>query len=142
MWQTVPMGTFRVRIEVGDPEGGRFEPVDALVDTGATSTSLPASLLRRLGVEPYRTATFEMADGSRTELPLGHTWVRVNGLQELTQVVFAEEESPPLLGAIALEGLGLAVDPVRRRLVPVPHLRMQRLDRLGRLDSHLMGAPP
>ncbi len=36
------MGIFNVPIEVGDPEGGRFERVEALVDTGATFTIVPA----------------------------------------------------------------------------------------------------
>lgn len=31
----VSMGTFRVPIEVGDPQGQRFETVQALVDAGA-----------------------------------------------------------------------------------------------------------
>ena len=54
------MGIFRVRIEVGDPQGSRFEDVDALVDTGASHSAAPASLLRRLGIEPYQTASFDM----------------------------------------------------------------------------------
>ena len=30
------MGTFHYTIEVGDPEGERFEPLEALVDTGTS----------------------------------------------------------------------------------------------------------
>ena len=118
------MGTFRVQIEVGDPEGKRFQAVEALVDTGATNTALPASQLRRLDVIPHRRAVFELADGRQTELEIGRTWVRVNGELEHTQVVFAEEGAEPVLGAITLEEFGLAVDPVKRRLVPVPRLRL------------------
>lgn len=118
------MGTFRVQIEVGDPDGNRFEAVEALVDTGATNTALPASQLRRLGVTPHRRAAFELADGRQTELDIGRTWVRVNGELEQTQVVFAEEETEPILGAVTLEEFGLAVDPVKRRLVSVPRLMM------------------
>jgi len=118
------MGTFRVQVEVGDPEASRFESIEALVDTGATNTAFPASQLRRMGVSPHRKAIFELADGSQTELDIGRTWVRVNGDQELTQVVFAEEGSEPVLGAVTLEEMGLAVDPVKRRLVPVPRLRL------------------
>ena len=118
------MGTFRVSVEVGDPQGQRFEPVEALVDTGATNTAFPASQLRRLGVRPHRKAIFELADGSQTELDIGRTWVRVDGELEQTQVVFAEESSEPVLGAVTLEEFGLAADPVKRRLVPVPRLRL------------------
>ncbi len=113
------MGTFRVRVEVGDPEGKRFQAVEALVDTGATNTTLPASLLESLGVTPYTTTLFELADGRELELGVGRTWVRVDGQQEFTQVVFASEETEPILGAVTLEEMGLAVDPVKRRLQPV-----------------------
>ena len=39
------MGTFRVSIEIGDAGGATWEPVVALVDTGATYTTVPAALL-------------------------------------------------------------------------------------------------
>jgi len=113
------MGTFRVQIEIGDPEGKRFESVEALVDTGATNTTLPASVLERLGVTPYTTTVFQLADGRELELSVGRTWVRVDGQQEFTQVVFAAEATEPILGAITLEEMGLAVDPVSRRLLSV-----------------------
>ncbi len=109
------MGTFRVQIEVGDPEGKRFQTVDALVDTSATNTTLPAPLLTGLGVTPYTTTVFELADGRELELEVGRTWVKVNGQQEFTPVVFASEGTEPILGAVTLEEMGLAVDPVRRR---------------------------
>ena len=113
------MDTFRVQIEVGDPEGKRFETVDALVDTGATNTTLPGSLLADLGVTPHTTTVFELADGRELELGVGRTWVRIDGQQEFTQVVFAGEGTEPILGAVTLEEMGLAVDPVKRRLQPV-----------------------
>lgn len=113
------MGTFRITVEVGDPGGQRFEAVEALVDTGTTNTTLPTPVLEQLGVQPYRTSVFEFADGTRLELGVGRTWVKVNGQQEFTQVVFGAEGSEPILGAVTLEEMGLAVDPVARRLVPV-----------------------
>jgi predicted aspartyl protease len=57
------VGTFQVTIEIGDPQGLRFEEIDALVDAGATLTSAPTSMLRRLGVTPTRKGAFEFADG-------------------------------------------------------------------------------
>jgi clan AA aspartic protease len=113
------MGTFRVQIEVGDPEGKRFQAVEALVDTGATNTTLPFPLLEGLGVTPHTTAVFALANGRDLELGVGRTWVRVNGQQEFTQVVFANEGTEPILGAVTLEEMGLGVDPVRRCLQPV-----------------------
>ena len=46
------MGSFRVRIEIGDLAGGHSENLEAKVDTGGTYTWVPRDLLERLGVRP------------------------------------------------------------------------------------------
>ncbi len=116
------MGTFQVAIEIGDPDGRRYESIEALVDTGATYTAVPAPVLEGLGVAPHARDAFLLADGRRVERDIGRTWIRVDGRAELTLVVFADPGAKPLLGAYTLEGLRLAADPVARRLVPVPGL--------------------
>lgn len=119
------MGTFRVQIEIGDAAGQRWETVEALVDTGATYTTLPAPLLRRLGVAPHARDVFVLADGRQVQHDIGRSWIRVSGRAEITLIVFGEADAPPLLGAYTLEGLRLAADPMGRRLVPVPGLLME-----------------
>ena len=118
------MGTFNVTIEVGDPEGQRWEPVEALVDTGASYTVVPRSLLRRLGVVVDDRMPFRLADESIVEHDLGQTWIRVQGRAKIRIVIFGADGERPLLGAESLEGLGLGVDPLAQRLVPVPGLLM------------------
>jgi len=113
------MGIFTVRMEVGDPQSVTFEAVEALVDTGSTNTAIPGSVLRRLGVTPQYRDQFELADNSVVELDVGRTWVKINGRQEFTQVVFAEEGTEPLLGMITLEEMGLGIDPLGRTLIPM-----------------------
>ena len=49
------MGTFSVEMMVGNPDSAARETVEALVDTGATFSVMPASLLHRLGIEATRT---------------------------------------------------------------------------------------
>ncbi len=44
------MGTSSVPIQIANLNEGPFIDVTALVDTGATYTTLPASVLTRLGV--------------------------------------------------------------------------------------------
>jgi len=119
------MGTFRVAIEIGDPRGERYEQVEALVDTGATYTTAPSSLLQALGVTPHDRVPFILADGRRIERDVGQTWVRVDGKSVISLVVFGEEGVEPLLGAYTLEGVRLGVDPTNRRLVPTPGLLMR-----------------
>ena len=113
------MGVFSVEIGIGDAERRRFVPVQATVDTGATMVTLPASILRGLAVPPTGTLTAEFASGEVREVAVAETWVRVDGQVVWTPVVFNAEGTPPLLGMMALERAGLAVDPVGRRLVPV-----------------------
>jgi predicted aspartyl protease len=119
------MGTFRVQIEIGDANGERWETVEALVDTGATYTTVPAPLLHRIGVRPHIRDVFTLADGRRVEYDIGRGWIRVSERAEMTLVVFGEPGATPLLGAYALEGLRLAPDPLGRRLVAVPGLLME-----------------
>ncbi len=55
-------------------------------------------------------------------MDVGQTWLRVQGEEITTQVLFNEEGTTPLLGALALEGAFLGIDPVNQMLVPVDGL--------------------
>lgn len=113
------MGAFRVFVEIADPNGERWQRVEALVDTGSTYTWVPSELLRGLGVAPRERREFETAGGAIIEREIGETRVRVEGRECGTIVVFGGEGSGSALGAVTLESCGLGVDPVRARLVPV-----------------------
>ena len=112
------MGTFSWPIQIGSLEGGPAREIEAMVDTGATFTVLPASVLQELGVLVTRQARFELGDGRIVEMDIGDAMATINGASAPTQVVFGLDDTPPLLGAYTLEGLLLAVDPVNQRLVP------------------------
>lgn len=116
------VGTFTVEVEVGRADGREFQRMDALVDTEASHTTLPASILRSLGVAPHAQGSFRLATGETVTRDIGRTWVRLNGQMEMTIVVFGDDGALPLLGAVTLEELRLAVDPVTRSLSPVPGL--------------------
>ena len=118
------MDTFRVEIGVGDPQGLHYEYVEALVDSGATYNILPTSLLRRLGIEVWRSGTFSLADSRSIRRDLGQTRIRINGDEAVAPVVFGDEGVQPLLGAVTLEIFQLGIDPVRMRLIPVEGLMM------------------
>ena len=116
------MGTFTTSIEIGDPEGQRWQAVDVLVDSGATFTMLPRALLEDLGVRPQDKAPFELADGRSVEFDVGETFVRIGRRVRTMLLIFADNGVQPLLGAYTLEAFLLAIDPVNRRLVPVSGL--------------------
>ena len=110
---------FTVELEVGDPDASRFDRVRALVDTGASHTALPGSMLRALGVQPHDSGRFQLANGQIVTRDVGQTAVRIDGRIKTTVVVFADEGSTPLLGAVTLEGFRLGVDPVAQELIEV-----------------------
>ena len=116
------MGTFTVPIQIGNLAGAQFTEVTALVDTGATYTTLPGSLLARMGVAQEGYRRFELADNRVVEYPIGQARIRLEGQELIVLVVFALEDTDPLLGATALEIFGLGVDPIKQRLAPVPAL--------------------
>ena len=115
------MGTFYWPMEIGSPDGSRWETVNALVGAGASHSALPAAMLRRLGVIPFRTVLYRLADGRRLPREIGETKIRVNGLEATRIVVFSDADLP-LLGADTLRGILLAADPVDERLVPADAL--------------------
>ena len=120
------MGTFYHEMQVFSANGDRTETVDALVDTGASYSQVPASTLQRLGIFPTDSAEAELADGRVVEDPIAEVRVQINGRTTYTWVTFGPENVASLLGAHALEGVRLAVGPSLQRLIPSRLLRMRR----------------
>lgn len=115
-----PMGLFRTSIEVVSldrPGRARAMP-DVLVDTGSEYTWVPRAILEELEVVARRRQAFEVADGRRLDRDVGYAVVRAAGAEAPDVVVFAEPGDFTLLGARALEGMNLRIDPVRKILVP------------------------
>jgi clan AA aspartic protease len=113
------VGVFRVSaklFKIGAER--RIKEVIMTVDTGATYPVIPRSIADELRLEPTQTQTFRLADGRRVRRRLAWAGIAVDGRKSPTLVVLGGAKDPPLLGAFALEGLGLEVDPVARRLRP------------------------
>lgn len=122
------MGIFRttIAIEHSARRGERREVRDVMVDTGSEYTWIPRATLESLGVVPERTARYSTADGRVVERPIAFAIVHAGGTSAPDIVVFAEAGDATLLGARALEGLNVRVDPARKALVPagpVPAMR-------------------
>ncbi len=110
------MGLFRVPGRLTGPTG-RAEDVELLVDTGATLLVVPAAMADRLELVLRRSQTVVIAGGQRATWP-AEVCLAIHG-SEVTTPCFVASNGPALLGAVALESLFLAVDPVAKRLVPV-----------------------
>src|SRR3989337_2090881 len=116
------MGTFNITLAVGTPDRSSFRELEALVDTGATFSWVPESILRDLGHKPVRSEEFETADGRVLSRGVGEVPVRLDGKVLTTQCVFADEGRDPGLRAVTLAQFLLAPDPINKKMVPVPGL--------------------
>ena len=111
------MGHFSIPATLTGPTG-RSVTLNLLVDTGATFLIVSRALAEQLDLAVLRTQTVETAGGRREDWPMAGITVQVDDRVAPTVCLIAPE-GPALLGAVALESLLLAVDPVRRRLIPV-----------------------
>ncbi|MGH7963099.1 MAG: aspartyl protease family protein [Candidatus Binatia bacterium] len=96
----------------------RAVEVAFLVDSGAMYSVVPTALLKKIGVKPYKTVEFTLADGRKLKRKVGDAYFELNGTGGAAPVIFGERDDEPLLGATTLESLGLALDPFRRELYP------------------------
>ena len=111
-------GTLTWTLRITALSGQRARDIEVAVDTGALYTALPSLWLRELGVEPLGERELLLANGRRTRVDVGEARATVNGKTVTTLVAFADDDAPPVLGTYTLDGVGLMVDPVARRLVP------------------------
>ncbi len=118
------MGLFSVPMTVTGIDSGLTTTLDALVDTGATHSMVPADALANLGVTRVWRSRIRMANESVIDLPRGNAEVRALDRKATVPVLFGPEGSCPILGATTLEILELAVDPNIGRLVPGEALLM------------------
>lgn len=115
------MGHFSVTVEVANPDAPVFTPVEAIVDTGATYSMFPASLLVGLGVTPSEEQRFRFADGTVQAYGIGEARFRIDERERTTPVVFGSD-GVYVLGAVSLESFGLIADTTHRKLIPSPEL--------------------
>ena len=94
----------------------RYE-TEALIDTGAVRSAIPAAVAERLGLFRLRKTDAKYADGRVEEVDMAEAvTVEILGREtEVSPMILGEQI---LLGVIVLEGLDLMVDCNRNRLVP------------------------
>ena len=112
------VGTFSVDFVIWNRDRTESRTLNGVVDTGASCTLVPASILEELGIEREYVETFSLADGSRREFSVGRLDMELEGMTRNIYVVFGTGGSRILLGAIALETFALAADAKYRRLIP------------------------
>jgi predicted aspartyl protease len=113
------MGQFRVDLILHPANDRPPQRVEALVDASAAYSMLPRALPESLGYFPVRAQRVILADGRTEEWMVTQMAVECQGRRTVTPVLMVPAGGLPLLGATTIEELGLGVDPLGRRLVPV-----------------------
>lgn len=88
---------------------------------------VPASELKRLGIEPLGTREYELASGELVEYQYGAAMLSFLDENAVTEVVFGPDKTEPILGVMALESAGYLVDPKDRRLTKLRALPLKAL---------------
>ena len=113
-----------VRLRSLGSQNGAYE-ADFLVDTGATDSLAPAFELTRAGVQPVGRTAYELANGAVEEYPFGLVEIMFMGDITAGRVIFGPDNAEPILGATALESVGITVDPATRTLKRLPAIPLK-----------------
>jgi len=90
--------------------------LELLVDTGSMLTWMPRKALDALGVKPRGFREFKTIEGKLIKRETGVVVVEYNGLEAVSEVVFAEEKDGSVMGVTTLESLGFRVNPITGKL--------------------------
>lgn len=115
------MGLTVLQIEIANPatpDDSRI--MDFLIDSGAIYSVVPTTILDELKIKPLAEETFRLADGTKIVRKKGVALYKYEGRIGGADVIFGQEGDSVLLGAMTLEALGLSLDPLKRRLTPLP----------------------
>ncbi|MDE2906865.1 MAG: clan AA aspartic protease [Acidobacteria bacterium] len=115
------MGLTGAKVRLRNPRLPDLEPVeiDALADTGSMHLCIPRWLQRRLQLEESERKPVTLADGRVVQVPyVGPLELRFENRVGFTGALVMGEQ--PLLGAIPMEDMDLAVVPRTRQVVVNP----------------------
>ena len=96
-----PVGVTFAKVRVSNPRGARARAVelDFLIDTGAITSVVPASVLRKLGIERLERQEVTLADRTKQAYAVGEAFFKLGQKGGTSKVIFAPEGVTPLLGA-------------------------------------------
>jgi clan AA aspartic protease len=117
------MGHVRVTAEVSNP----FEPSrsvvveNALIDTGATRTTISRALAQQLNLGIRAQAQVRTAAVVRN-VDRAYAAVVIEGHESIGNIFISDDFPGVLIGVLTLEDLGLGLDPKNQRLIDVEQL--------------------
>lgn len=114
------MALTHLKIKIFHPSEPRKADLDFLIDSGAVYSVVPSTILKKLNIKPDEERSFTLANGQTITRKLGGAKFEYNGHLGHAPVIFGEKGDSTLLGATSLEAMGMALDPLKRRLMPLP----------------------
>jgi predicted aspartyl protease len=106
--------------QISEDQVRRLEVDDAMVDTGATTLSLPKRLIGQLGLRQLRTGLARTAAGMTTFGIYSPVRLTVQGRDCAVEVAELPDECTALIGVIPLEILDFVVNPKSQKLIGNP----------------------
>jgi clan AA aspartic protease len=113
------MGLTHIAVKVRNRDSHETFSANFLVDTGATDSMVPACELKRIGIEPTGKKTYEVATGELQQFDVAYAEISFLDETLTSRVIFGPDNAEPILGVIALESMGVIVDPVNHTLKKV-----------------------
>jgi clan AA aspartic protease len=112
---------YRVKLNQLQPEQVRsVEVTDALVDTGASTLSMPKRLIQQLGLIPLRTRNARTSAGPVTLQMHGTVRLTIQGRDCPCDVIELPDDCPVLIGQVPIEAMDWVIDPISQRLIGNP----------------------
>ena len=89
----------------------RTNEIEAIVNSDSLYTWIPKIEAERIEITKVGRQRFRTITGEIAERPYGAGVITVDGASGVSEVVFAEPTDGIVLGALAMEGLGIKIDP-------------------------------
>ncbi len=109
------MGETVVKVTIRGPRGSRT--IKAIVDTGATNTTIERGLAEQLGIAAIDRQEVVLANGKSDTIDVGSAELEIQGTTRVVPIFIYDTN---LIGLTTLEAAGLRVNPITRRLEKVP----------------------
>jgi hypothetical protein len=109
----------RIAVEVSNihESDRKTNKIDVIADTGSTYCWIPKDELRKIGILEKGKRIFKTISSEKESDPLVTPGSRTMEPLREVRVVFAEPNYGIVLGAFAMEGMGLKVNPKNGRII-------------------------
>ena len=120
------MGAARVTVTIRNPaDPDRAWEGLFLVDPSATDSLVPRPHLESIGLRPKGRRVYQLAEGRQLTTEITTAEIEFFGETVGGTILFGEADAEPLLGATALQSVGIEVDPNDQRLKRRPAVRLK-----------------